>query len=113
MLEMAALGGVSPRAALGLLAHMHAKSEPLELLEISLTRHNFDHARADVPHHIRIRNPLPTPETANMDGERYNPSLIRLWRVWRTTKEMMNDRVGCAVSNARLRADSIQGLHGG
>jgi hypothetical protein len=29
MLEMGALGGVSTRAALGLLAHMHAKAEPL------------------------------------------------------------------------------------
>jgi DNA-directed RNA polymerase I, II, and III subunit RPABC1 len=35
-----------------------------------------------------------------MDGEKYSASLIRLWRVWRTTKEMMNDRVGCAVTNA-------------
>ena len=31
-----------------------------------------------------------------MEGEKYGASLIRLWRVWRTTKEMMNDRVGCA-----------------
>jgi hypothetical protein len=27
-----------------------------------------------------------------MEGEKYNPSLLRLWRVWRTTKEMLNDR---------------------
>jgi DNA-directed RNA polymerase I, II, and III subunit RPABC1 len=27
-----------------------------------------------------------------MEGEKYGASLIRLWRVWRTTKEMMNDR---------------------
>ncbi|KAF1942478.1 DNA-directed RNA polymerases I [Clathrospora elynae] len=27
-----------------------------------------------------------------MEGERTSATLIRLWRVWRTTKEMMNDR---------------------
>jgi len=27
-----------------------------------------------------------------MDGEKTSPSLIRLWRVWRTAKEMMHDR---------------------
>ncbi|KAF1848462.1 RPB5 subunit of DNA-directed RNA polymerase [Cucurbitaria berberidis CBS 394.84] len=27
-----------------------------------------------------------------MEGEKYQPSLIRMWRVWRTAKEMMNDR---------------------
>ena len=38
MLEMLAFGGVSSSAALGRLAHMHAKTGPLEPLEISLTR---------------------------------------------------------------------------
>jgi len=27
-----------------------------------------------------------------MEGDKYSASLIRLWRVWKTTKEMMNDR---------------------
>ncbi|KAH7390663.1 RNA polymerase Rpb5, C-terminal domain-containing protein [Pyrenochaeta sp. MPI-SDFR-AT-0127] len=27
-----------------------------------------------------------------MEGEKYQPGLIRMWRVWRTAKEMMNDR---------------------
>ena len=99
MLKMRGLGGVCSKAALGLLAHLHAKAEPLELLEI-LTRRNFTHPRADPSHDILNRSFLATLATANMDGEKYSPSLIRLWRVWRTTKEMMNDRVGCAISNA-------------
>lgn len=30
-----------------------------------------------------------------MEGS-YSPSMIRLWRVWRTCKEMCKDRVRCA-----------------
>ena len=107
---MLAFGGVSSSAALGLLVYMHAKTEPLELLEISLTRPNDHSTFAPKPH----KHPSPTQPTANMEGDKYSASLIRLWRVWKTTKEMMNDRVGCAcaLSNAGLRADSIKGLHG-
>ena len=51
--------------------------------------------------------------TPNMDGEKYSASLIRLWRVWRTTKEMMNDRVGCACAEEDHgpRADCTKGIH--
>jgi hypothetical protein len=39
----------------------------------------------------------PERTAATMNDERGpSASLIRMWRVWRTTKEMMNDRVGCA-----------------
>jgi hypothetical protein len=57
--------------------------------------------------------PASTLATADMEGEKYSASLIRLWRVWRTTKEMMNDRVGCAcaLGDYGLRADSTKGLH--
>lgn len=30
------------------------------------------------------------------DEKQPSANLIRMWRVWRTTKEMMNDRVGRA-----------------
>lgn len=30
------------------------------------------------------------------DEKQPSANLIRMWRVWRTTKEMMFDRVGCA-----------------
>lgn len=39
----------------------------------------------------------PAPPAAAMSDEKQpSANLIRMWRVWRTTKEMMNDRVGCA-----------------
>lgn len=33
-----------------------------------------------------------------MEAEKTSANLIRLWRVWRTAKEMMNDRVRCACA---------------
>jgi hypothetical protein len=76
---------------------MHAKLERPKALEISLTRQSAFNLCADTTTTLRS-----FPDTdlnpANMEGEKYQPSLIRLWRVWRTTKEMMNDRVGCACA---------------
>ena len=48
-----------------------------------------------------------------MEGEKYQPSLIRMWRVWRTAKEMMNDRVCCARASRTVNicADGFKGLY--
>lgn len=48
-------------------------------------------------------HPPDRPPAATMSDERQpNANLIRLWRVWRTAKEMMHDRVGCARQNHKL-----------
>jgi hypothetical protein len=38
-----------------------------------------------------------------MEEPKYSASLVRMWRVWRTTKEMMNTRVRCACAWRHIR----------
>jgi DNA-directed RNA polymerase I, II, and III subunit RPABC1 len=45
--------------------------------------------------------------TVNMEEPKYNASLIRMWRVWRTAKEMMNERVRCAYALDSQRAGTL------
>jgi hypothetical protein len=35
---------------------------------------------------------------AIMEEPKYTAGLLRMWRVWRTAKEMMNERVRCACA---------------
>lgn len=49
------------------------------------------------------RLPPERPAATMSDEKQPSANLIRMWRVWRTTKEMMHDRVGCAAACTSYR----------
>jgi hypothetical protein len=98
MFEMRAFNvgfGLAGASVFGL-AHLYAKLSLPKAGDFFDATVRFQALRRH--HHDLRSSPNTDPATANMEGEKYSTSLIRLWRVWRTTKEMMNDRVGCTCT---------------
>jgi hypothetical protein len=78
---------------------MHAKSDDLRAARYNFFDATRPFTTCDSDHRDRSPAPLePTSHTTAMDEPKYSASLIRLWRIWRTTKEMMNERVRCACA---------------
>ena len=107
-LERNRKGGQPGRDSLGLHGFRLSWQLPFELL-LSLTTtlaRAVAAAAAATLEPPTTQPPAPPPDrppAATMSDERQpNANLIRLWRVWRTAKEMMHDRVGCARQSTKL-----------